>query len=196
METEPTAHPCICSIATRVLVVTFRKTPKWPTVRLLTRHNRLSLQLTCVWSSVLFFPVFSACVVTVTMLKQKKMTTDDQTWNLNWSEVQKIPAITDYRHRCRERQQDENLVNYNFNVICSWGGGYRVSVSGGPRPCWWRQLQSGGNCSCGVRFWSWWTAASCQRGVSEAVCVRAERGRPQSFLHGSGSWRRASPGGW
>ncbi len=42
---------------------------------------------------------------------------------------------------------------------------------------------------------SWWTAASCQWGVPETVCVRDGRGRPQSFLHASQSWRRAGPRG-
>ena len=32
------------------------------------------------------------------------------------------------------------------------------------------------NCCYGVRFWAWWTAAFCRRGVAETV----SRGRPQS----------------
>lgn len=36
--------------------------------------------------------------------------------------------------------------------------------------------------------------ASCQREVSETDCVRFGRGRPQSYLHASGSWRRPGPG--
>ncbi len=27
------------------------------------------------------------------------------------------PAITDYRHRCREREQNENLWDYDFNHV-------------------------------------------------------------------------------
>ncbi len=50
-------------------------------------------------------------------------------------------------------------------------------------------VDEGRNCSNGVRFWSWWTATSCQRGVTQTVCVWAGRGRPQSFLHAAGSWR-------
>ena len=51
----------------------------------------------------------------------------------------------------------------------------------------------GRNCSCGVRFWSWWTAASCQRGVSQRVCDQGGRDQPQFSLHASVSWRRAGP---
>lgn len=46
-----------------------------------------------------------------------------------------------------------------------------------PRPCWWGELQMVRNCSSGERFWSWWIAASCQRGESQKVCVRDGRGR-------------------
>ena len=41
------------------------------------------------------------------------------------------------------------------------------------------------NCSCGVRFWSRWTAASCQRGVSQRVRDRGGRGQLQSSLGSS-----------
>ncbi len=56
------------------------------------------------------------------------------------------------------------------------------------------ELHTVRNCFYGVKSWSWWTAASCLRGVSETVCVPGGRGRPQPFLHASGSWRSAGPG--
>ncbi len=42
------------------------------------------------------------------------MTTDDETE----TEVRSknTPAITDYRHRCYERQQNENLRDYNLST--------------------------------------------------------------------------------
>ena len=39
----------------------------------------------------------------------------------------------------------------------------------GPRPYWWGRQQSGRNSFCGVRFWSWWPAASCQTEVALRV---------------------------
>lgn len=43
--------------------------------------------------------------------------------------------------------------------------------------------------SGGVRNWSWWTTASCLRGVFQRVCVRDGRAQPQPFLPASGCWR-------
>ncbi len=40
------------------------------------------------------------------------MTTDDETWEVR---SKNTPAITDYRHRCHERERNENLWDYNFN---------------------------------------------------------------------------------
>ncbi len=75
------------------------------------------------------------------------------------------------------------------NVMQSGDGGNRVSVSGGPGPCWWGRLHSGRNCFHGVRFWSWWAAASCQKEVSETVCNQGWRGRPKVVLEAHRSWR-------
>ncbi len=41
------------------------------------------------------------------------MTTDDETWEVR---SKNTPAITDYRHRCRERQQNENLWDFKFSM--------------------------------------------------------------------------------
>ncbi len=38
--------------------------------------------------------------------KKRSMTTDDETWEVK---SKNTPAITAYRHRCRERQRNENL---------------------------------------------------------------------------------------
>ncbi len=40
------------------------------------------------------------------------MTTDNKTWELR---SKNTPVITAYCHRCREREQNENLRDYNFN---------------------------------------------------------------------------------
>ncbi len=83
-------------------------------------HNRLALQLTCVWSGVLFFFV-SAGVVS------KRLLWPDKQRKGRWLQTMKLetetkvrskntPAITAYRHRCRERQRNENLRDYNFKV--------------------------------------------------------------------------------
>ncbi len=81
-------------------------------------HHTLALQLTCVWGGVLFFPV-SASVASKRLLWPNKQRKD---W---WLQTMKLetetevrskntPAITDYRHRCRERQQNENPQDCNF----------------------------------------------------------------------------------
>ena len=41
---------------------------------------------------------------------------------------------------------------------------------------------AGKNCSCRGKFWSWWTAASCDRGESQKVCDRDGRGRRITIL--------------
>ncbi len=43
------------------------------------------------------------------------MTTDNETWNWKWSEVQKHSCNYRLCHRCHERQLNENLWDYNFN---------------------------------------------------------------------------------
>ncbi len=53
------------------------------------QRNRLALQLTCVWSGVLFFPVSTVAIAEQT--KKKSITTDDETevqkhtWNYRLS---------------------------------------------------------------------------------------------------------------
>ncbi len=47
------------------------------------------------------------------------MTTDVETWEVR---SKNTPAITAYRHRCSERQQNESLRDYNFNYEMSQNG--------------------------------------------------------------------------
>ncbi len=42
------------------------------------------------------------------------MTTDDETWEVR---SENALAITDYRHGCCEKQQNENLQDYNLNTL-------------------------------------------------------------------------------
>ncbi len=42
------------------------------------------------------------------------------------------PAITDYHHRCRERQQNENPRDYDFNI--SFYAGYTMLYAPGSTP--------------------------------------------------------------
>ncbi len=44
------------------------------------------------------------------------MTTGDETWEVRPNNA---PAITNYRHRCREIQQNENLQAYSFKHVNS-----------------------------------------------------------------------------
>lgn len=52
-------------------------------------------------------------------------------------------------------------------------------VSGDPGLCSRNQLQTGRNCYCGIRSWSWWTTASCHHVSVWEVFVQGGRGQPQ-----------------
>ncbi len=45
----------------------------------------------------------------------KEKVDDNKRWKLG-RELLQLPAITDYCHRCHERQRNENLRDYNFEV--------------------------------------------------------------------------------
>ncbi len=48
--------------------------------------------------------------------KEKVDESDEETETEIEVKSKNTPAITDYRHRCCERQQNENLRDYNFKM--------------------------------------------------------------------------------
>ncbi len=49
--------------------------------------------------------------------KKRLMTTDEETETETKVRSKNTPAITDYRHRCCERQQNENVRDYNLKQM-------------------------------------------------------------------------------
>ncbi len=76
--------------------------------------STIALQLTCMWSSMLLASASVASEQLLWLNKQRSMTADEETE----TEVRSknTPTIINYCHRCRERQQNENLRDFKFKM--------------------------------------------------------------------------------